>query len=273
MSTWLGRLTAATARTTPVNDSAVPNTTPSATPLRSSRFSPTPSAMSSNSTPVKTTASRNSGIRSPLAAPTRWVMSFSALTTSSVAPEMKTNTQVMSGAPRVDRVGGGGGGRSPAAPGCGVPPRGQHRVPWPRPLVRGGHGRGHDPVVGREVADRIRASGIAGQLEGLAAAAAEVEVPALAAAAGLGHPIRPAEALEQLGPFPDPLQRVLPHAGPGQGQGVCGRAREDVAVGHHGELAPAPAAHAGLGVPAVVVRQDVDDLHAPLQTLLRHPPH
>lgn len=62
----------------------------SATPLSPSRFSATPSVMSSNSIPVKLTASRNSGILRLLAAPTRWAISlFSALTITSVAPEMK----------------------------------------------------------------------------------------------------------------------------------------------------------------------------------------
>src|SRR5919199_45692 len=149
MSTALGRTTAATARTTPVNDSAV--------------------------------------------------------------PETKTNTEVMSWGPSSRRAEGGGvGRRSPAAPGGGVSPRDQHVRTGRRPLVGGGHRLGHQPVVGREVADRVGAGGVAGELEGLAPAAAEVELAAVAAAAGLGHPVGPAEALEQRGPLPDPRPGVLP---------------------------------------------------------------
>ena len=120
-------------------------------------------------------------------------------------------------------------------------------------------------MIGREMTDRIGAGGIAGELEGLAAAAAEVELAPVAAPAGVRHPVRPAEALEEGRLAPDPGQGVLAHAGPRQRQGVSGRARQDVAVGHHGELPPSPAAHAGLGIPAVVVGQDIDDLGPPLQ--------
>src|SRR5688572_3192346 len=251
MSTVLGSRIAASARTTPVKESAVPTTMPSATPLRSSRFSATPSVMSSNSTPVKRTASRNSGIRRPLAAPTRWVISFSALTISSVAPEMKTKIEVIPA--------------SPSASAAGVRPGDERLVPRARDLVGGPYRRGDDVVVGGQVADRVRARGVAGELERLTAAAAEIDLSALAAAAGVGHPVRAAEALEGLRPLPDPRQGVLPDADPGQRQGVCGRAGQDVAVGHHGELPAAPATHAGFGVPLVVVWEDVDDLHPSLQ--------
>src|ERR671926_1834829 len=124
------------------------------------------------------------------AAPTRWVISFSALSTSSVAPETKTNTEVMSWGPSSRRaVGGGVGRRSPAAPGGGVSPRDQHVRTGRRPLVGGGHRLGHQPVIGREVADRVGAGGVAGELEGLAPAAAEVELAAVAAAAGGGRSV------------------------------------------------------------------------------------
>src|SRR3954453_11588770 len=199
---------AARARTTPVNDSAVPNTMPSATPLRSSRLKATPSVTSSNSIPGNTTARRNGGSRSPLAAPTRWAISFSALTISSVAPEMKTKTDVMSAAPR--------GGRQR--------PGHQVRVRGPR-AVGGAHRLGHQPVVGGEVADRVGPGGVAGERERLAPAAAEVELAAVAAAARLRHPVGAAEAPEQRRLVPDPGQGVLAHAGPGQRQVLRRRAR------------------------------------------------
>src|SRR5262245_16951375 len=53
------------------------------------------------------------------------------------------------------------------------------------------HGRqlGHPAVVWRQVADRIGGLGIAGEQEGLAAAATEILVPPRAAAARLAHPV------------------------------------------------------------------------------------
>src|SRR4051794_18052456 len=183
---------------------------PSATPLRSSMFSATPSVMSSNSIPVKTIASRNSGIRRPLAAPTRWAISFSALTISSVAPETKTKTEVMSSAPRGGREGAG------------------RQALVPRRLVGRAHRLGHEPVVGSEVADRVGPGGVAGELERLAPAAAEVELAAVAAPARFGHPVRAAEGPEQRRLVPDPGQRVLAHARPGQRQVLRRRARQDV---------------------------------------------
>jgi hypothetical protein len=71
MFTRVGVRRAAIASTTPVIESAVPNTTPRATPSRSSRLSATPRKTSSNSMPVKMIASRNTDTRSPLAIPTR----------------------------------------------------------------------------------------------------------------------------------------------------------------------------------------------------------
>jgi hypothetical protein len=68
--TLVGEMIAARASTTPVIDIAVPNTVPRATPLRSSKFSATPRATSSNSIPVKTMAIRNTDMRRPAAAPT-----------------------------------------------------------------------------------------------------------------------------------------------------------------------------------------------------------
>src|SRR5579875_2271749 len=153
------------------------------------------------------------------------------------------------------------------SPCAGMGPGDEHRLTRARLLAGRPYRFGHDPVVGREVADRVGAGGIAGELERLAAAAAEVKVAALAAPAWLSHPVRAAEALEKRGTLPYPRQRVLAHAGPGKGKGMRGRAGQHVAVGHHGELPPAPAAHARFGIPAVVVGDDVDHLHPPPQPL------
>jgi hypothetical protein len=67
----------------------------------------------------------------------------------------------------------------------------------PRHLVGSPYRFGHDPVIGGEVADRVGACGIAGELECLAAAPAEVEFAAGAASARIWHPICSAKALEE----------------------------------------------------------------------------
>lgn len=68
---------------------------------------------------------------------------------------------------------------------------------WPRHLVGSLHRFGHDPVIGGEVADWIGARGIAGELECLAAAPAEVELAAVAASARIWHPVCSTKALEE----------------------------------------------------------------------------
>src|SRR6202023_2724886 len=61
----------------------------------------------------------------------------------------------------------------------------------------------------RQRAGRIGIAGIAGQREGLAAAAAEIDFPELAALARLRHPAGAAVAVEGLGILPDPGDRVI----------------------------------------------------------------
>src|SRR6201999_277359 len=140
-------------------------------------------------------------------------------------------------------------------------PGNEYRLTWLYRLAGGPNRVGHDPMVGREMADGVSAGGITGELERLAPAATEVEVAAVAAPAWLRHPVRSAEALDERGLLPDPRQRVLAHAGLGKRKCVRSRAGQHVAVGHHGELPSAPAAHAGFGVFAVIVGDDVDHLH------------
>jgi len=59
------------------------------------------------------------------------------------------------------------------------------------------------PVIGRQGADRIGAAGVARQQEGLAAAAAPVDLAPLATLARLGHPVGAPEAVEGVGAVPD----------------------------------------------------------------------
>jgi hypothetical protein len=66
-------------------------------------------------------------------------------------------------------------------------------------------------VVGREVAHRIGCGGIAGEGEGLAAAAAEIELAARAAYAWLFHPCGAAEGIEGRRVCPDVGKRMLAH--------------------------------------------------------------
>jgi hypothetical protein len=75
-------------------------------------------------------------------------------------------------------------------------PRNEREFTGSRRLVGRPHGAGHDVVIGCEVADRVGAGGVAGELEGLAAAAAEVDLAAVTAPAGLRQPVRPAEPPE-----------------------------------------------------------------------------
>src|SRR5664279_5385813 len=61
----------------------------------------------------------------------------------------------------------------------------------------------------RERAGRVGVGGVPGQREGLAAAAAEIDLPQLAALARLLHPAGTAIAVERLGVLPDPGDRMV----------------------------------------------------------------
>src|SRR5256885_16007351 len=67
-------------------------------------------------------------------------------------------------------------------------------------------GGGEIAALDGAMADRIRRRRIAGQREGLAAAAAPIDFAALAGAAGLEHPISATEAVERIGLTPDLAQ-------------------------------------------------------------------
>src|SRR5215468_8519227 len=66
-------------------------------------------------------------------------------------------------------------------------------------------------MVWREMTDRIGGAGVAGEGEGLAAAAAEIDLTALAAPARLGQEIGPAEGIEGGVVLPNLAQRMVFH--------------------------------------------------------------
>src|SRR5262249_50303448 len=139
-----------------------------------------------------------------------------------------------------------------------------------RVVVHGWHDSCHDRMAGGQMAHRVGRRGITQELEGLAAAAAEIDRLTRATPARLGHPVDTAEAVERGRVVPDPGQRSPPHILDGQSGYLAGRlAGEHVPVRHHGQLLVAPTAQAGLGVHAVVVCDDVDDLHPPCQARAR----
>jgi hypothetical protein len=74
------------------------------------------------------------------------------------------------------------------------------------------------------MAYRIGAGGVAGELERLAAAPAEIDLTPGAASARLRHPVRPAETLEDRRFRPDPRQGVLAHVRAREGKRVRGGA-------------------------------------------------
>src|ERR1700688_2809621 len=100
----------------------------------------------------------------------------------------------------------------------------------------------------RQRAGRIGVAGIAGEGKGLAAAAAEIDFPELAALARLLHPAGAAIAVESFGIPPDPGDRMVgshrQKLEPGDAFG--GVAGQDFAGGGNVEELPAPAAHAFL---------------------------
>src|SRR6476646_8295724 len=94
----------------------------------------------------------------------------------------------------------------------------------------------------RQRAGRIGVAGVAGQRKGLAAAAAEIDFPELAALARLLHPPRPAVAVEGFRVLPDPCDRMIGAHGeefePGDGLG--GMTGQDLARGRNVEELPPP---------------------------------
>src|SRR6266849_1934100 len=82
----------------------------------------------------------------------------------------------------------------------------------PRLAFRMLPGRFDETVVGREGARGIRRRGVAGEVEGLAAAAAVVDRATVAAPARLGHPLLAPVPVEAGRITPDLLEGVRAHA-------------------------------------------------------------
>ncbi len=66
-------------------------------------------------------------------------------------------------------------------------------------------------VIGRQPANGIGRGGIAGEQKRLAAAAAEVDFPAIAEPAWFGHPVDAAKSLEHRRVKPDVVERGFTH--------------------------------------------------------------
>src|SRR6266446_10100738 len=125
------------------------------------------------------------------------------------------------------------------------------------------HGRefGDPGLVGSEMAHRIGCGGIAGEREGLAAAAAEIELATRTARARLLHPRGAAEGVEGRRVCPDIGERTLAHVPEFKtGTRLGGVAGQHLARRRHVERAPTPAADARLWIAGIVVRHHgVDD--------------
>src|SRR5581483_958749 len=116
-------------------------------------------------------------------------------------------------------------------------------------------------VMRRQRAGRVRVAGIAGQREGLTAAAAKIDLAEFATLAWLGHPPRSAIAVERFRVLPDPGDRMVgAHGFELEPRDALGRmARQDLAGRRDIEELPSPAAHAFLRPQRVVIRHDIVD--------------
>src|SRR5205085_1857321 len=122
-------------------------------------------------------------------------------------------------------------------------------------------GKGEDFLVARrQFARRVGIAGVAGEGEGLAAAAAPVDLAKVAALAGLGHPSRAAIGLKGRRIIPDPVDRMVAHRFEGErGDALGGVTREHSTSRRDVEELPAPAAHAFLRTAGIIVGDDVVD--------------
>src|SRR5947209_1445613 len=109
----------------------------------------------------------------------------------------------------------------------------------------------------REMAHRISRVRIAGDGEGLAAAAAEVLIALGARAARLLHPVEAAECHEGGRVVPDIGERMLAHVPEIEPRNALGRVAWQHLTGRRNvERTPSPAADASLRKARVVVRHD-----------------
>src|SRR6187455_1522320 len=80
-----------------------------------------------------------------------------------------------------------------------------------RRFLRCGAGFGDQRVLRGQRARGVGGGGVAGKVEGLAAAATKIDFPTLAALARLGHPSFASECSEGGGVMPDFVERALLH--------------------------------------------------------------
>src|SRR5579864_1020298 len=98
-----------------------------------------------------------------------------------------------------------------------------------------------------ERADRVGGGGVTGEEQGLAAAAAEVQLTAVAGSARLLHPVFTAKFLERVRRFPNLSQTAVLHILEVQCRDdFCGVAGKRFAAGGDEHELASPAAHAGL---------------------------
>ena len=119
-----------------------------------------------------------------------------------------------------------------------------------------------DPrVVGSEVAHRVGCADIAGEREGLAAAAAEIQLATRTTRARLLHPCGTAEGVEGRGIRPDIGEGAVAHVPEFKAGNRLSRVTgQHLARRCHVEGAAAPAADAWLWIPGAVVGHDrIDD--------------
>src|SRR6476619_4433364 len=122
-------------------------------------------------------------------------------------------------------------------------------------------------MVGSEVTHRIGCGGVAGKREGLAAAAAEIQLATRAACAWLLHPCGATEGVEGRRVRPDIGERMVSHVPElKSGNRLGGVAGQHLACRRHVERAPAPTADAWLWIAGIVVRNHRIDHDAAVVT-------
>src|SRR6266540_4756841 len=97
-------------------------------------------------------------------------------------------------------------------------------------------------MIASEVTHRVGCAGVTGEREGLAAAAAKIQLATRAACARLLHPCAAAESIEGRGICPDVGERMLAHVPEFKaGNRLGGVTGQHLARGRHVERASAPA--------------------------------
>ena len=116
-------------------------------------------------------------------------------------------------------------------------------------------------MIGREVAHGIGCASVTGEREGLATAAAEIQLATRAASAWLLHPCGAAKGVEGRGVRPDVGERMLAHVPECKaGDRLGGVTRQHLPGRRHIKRAAAPTADARLRVAGIVIRNHrIDD--------------